>query len=122
MRNLTAFVFICLTLTSCSLFEKNGIEVQIKNATKETVTQVEFSTTEKLESVVLDSIGPNIQYTGFLPMSKNKVDGRYTLSFIRSNGKKEIVGKGYYSNGAALNNRVLIEVKRDTTVFEFVTP
>jgi hypothetical protein len=41
-------------------------------------------------------------------MSHNKVDGSYLLDFTLSNGKKEFFSRGYYSNGASMDDKVQI--------------
>ena len=39
---------LCLTLSSCFMFKDDGIEVKIKNNTNEPITNVEFTTTERI--------------------------------------------------------------------------
>jgi len=69
--------------------KKDGIEVKIKNISSEPITNVVFTTTEKLEIIEIDKIEPNKTVTEFLSMKKNKTDGAYSLNFIRANGKKK---------------------------------
>ena len=52
-------------------------------------------------------------------MKKNKIDGAYSLTFNRANGKKEISGGGYYTNGGSLDHWVDFEVENDTIIMKF---
>ena len=60
--------------------------------------------------------------TEFLSMKKNKSDGAYSLTFNRANGKKEISGGGYYTNGGSLDHWVDFNIKKDTTIVNFSGP
>ena len=104
------------------MFKENGIEMKIKNDSSEPITNVEFTTTEKLEVINIDRIEPNESVTEFLSMRKNKSDGGYSLTFTRANGKKEISGGGYYTNGGSLDHWVDFIVENDTTVVKFDGP
>ena len=115
-------ITLILTLNSCLLFKENGIEMKIKNNSSEPITNVEFTTTEKLEIIKIDKIEPNESVTEFLSMKKNKSDGAYSLTFTRANGKKEITGGGYYTNGGALDHWVDFKVENDTTIVKFDAP
>jgi len=121
MKKLIAITLI-LTLNSCYLFKKDGIEVQIKNNSSEPITHVEFTTSEKLEIIEIDKIEPNETVTEFLSMRKNKSDGAYSLSFTRTSGKKEIRGDGYYTNGGSLDHWVDFIVENDTIIVKFDAP
>ena len=110
---------IILTLNSCIMFKENGIEMEIKNNSNEPITNVEFTTSEKLEVIKIDRIEPNESVNEFLSMRDNQFDGTYSLIFNRANGKKEISVGGYYTNGSSLNKWVKFEVKNDTTIVEF---
>ncbi len=121
MKKLLA-IMIILTLNSCFMFKENGIEMKIKNDSSEPITNVEFTTTEKLETIKIDRIEPNESITEFLSMRKNKSDGAYSLTFTRANGKKEISGGGYYTNGGSLDHWVDFIVEKDTTIVKFDGP
>ncbi|WP_411896092.1 hypothetical protein [Winogradskyella sp. A2] len=110
---------IILTLNSCSLFKEKGIEMEIKNNSNKPITDVEFTTSERLEVIKIDRIQPNESVTEFLSMVQNKSDGFYWLTFTRSDGKKEISGGGYYTNGESLDKWVKFEIKSDTTFYKF---
>ena len=113
---------LCLTFSSCFMFKDDGIEVKIKNNTNEPITNVEFTTTEKIEIIKIDRIEPNKSATEFLSMKKNKTDGAYSLTFNRANGKKEISGGGYYTNGSSLDHWVNFEIENDTIIVKFDAP
>ena len=113
---------IILTLNSCFMSKENGIEMKIKNNSSEPITNVEFITTEKLDVIKIDRIEPNKSVTEFLSMRKNKTDGAYSLTFKRANGKKEISGGGYYTNGSSLDHYVDFIVENDTIIVKFDAP
>lgn len=96
------------------LFEENGIEVEIKNNSNQPISNVEFNTTENLNSIKFKNIQPNEKITDFFRMSENKSDGSYSLKFKRHNGKIERSGAGYYTNGGSLDSRVIFNIQNDT--------
>tara|TARA_R110002051_G_scaffold319870_2_gene404422 strand:- start:794 stop:1174 length:381 start_codon:yes stop_codon:yes gene_type:complete len=120
MKKLLAFTII-LTFCACTFYKKDGIEMKIKNDSSEPITNVEFTTTEKLEVIKIDRIEPNESVTEFLSMRKNKTDGAYSLTFTLANGKKEISGGGYYTNGSSLDHWVDFIVENDTTIMKLWT-
>ena len=109
---------IILTLSSCS-FKDTGIDLEIKNNSNDTITDVEFTTSERLEIIKIDRIEPNESVKEFLSMEKNQSDGFYWLSFKRSDGKPEITGGGYYTNGGPIDKWVKFEIESDTTYYKF---
>ncbi|APD07995.1 hypothetical protein UJ101_02496 [Flavobacteriaceae bacterium UJ101] len=121
MKKLIPIIFI-LTFNSCLMFKRNGIEMKIINNSDNTITNIEFTTTEKLEVIKIDKIKPNECITKFLSMSKNKSDGSYLLTFIRTNGQKETIGSGYYTNGGSLDHWIDFTVDNDTTFVSFDAP
>ena len=96
--------------------------MKIKNDSSEPITNVEFTTTERLELIKIDRIEPNESVTEFLSMRKNKSDGAYSLTFNRASGKKEISGGGDYTNGGSLDHWVDFIVENDTTIVKFDAP
>ncbi|WP_318343734.1 hypothetical protein [Flagellimonas baculiformis] len=111
-------ILLLLTLTSCH-FGRNGILVEIKNASDGTIHNVTFSSdaNTKLE---FERIEPNESVEKFLDMTHNqKGDGSYGLIFQRENGNKEQTGGGYYTNGGSLDRKVVCEVKNDTILMKF---
>ena len=121
MKKLLALTLI-LSLNSCFFYKKDGIEMKIKNNSSEPITNVEFTTTEKLEVIKIDRIEPDKSVTEFLSMRKNKSDGAYSLTFTRASGKKEISGGGYYTNGSSLDHWVDFIVENDTIIVKFDAP
>lgn len=101
------------------MFKGNGIEMEIKNKSNDLITDVVFTTSERLEVIKIDRIEPNESVKEFLSMKQNKSDGFYWLSFTRPDGKKEISGGGYYTNGRSLDKSVKFEIKSDTTFYKF---
>ncbi|WP_344926099.1 hypothetical protein [Aquimarina addita] len=112
-------ILLLLTLNSCFLFEENGIQIKIKNHSSQEISNVKFTTTEKLEVIEINSIAPNETVTKFLSMKHNKFDGGYVLYVTRSNGKAEISECGYYTNGSSLNKWIDFTVENDTTIVKF---
>ncbi len=121
MKKLLAIIMI-LTLNSCFMFKNNGIEMTIKNHSNKPITNIEFTTTEKLSVIKVDRIEPNESITEFLSMRKNKTDGAYSLVFTRANGEKETADVGYYTNGFSLEIGVDFTIKNDTTIVNFDLP
>ena len=121
MKKLLGIILI-LTLNSCFFYKKDGIEMKIKNDSSEPITNVEFTTTEKLDVIKIDRIEPNESVTEFLSMRKNKSDGAYSLTFTRASGKNEISGGGYYTNGGSLDHWVDFIIENDTTIVKFDAP
>ena len=113
---------IILILNSCLMFKENGIEVKVINDSSEPIVDVEFTTSEKVKVIKIDQIKPNEIKTEFLSMQKNKSDGNYILTFTRTNGKRELIKGGYYTNGGSLDNWVDFVVKNDTTIVKFDGP
>lgn len=115
-------IALILTLNSCIFYKKDGIEMKIKNDSSEPITNVEFTTTEKVNMIKIDRIEPNESVNEFLLMRKNKSDGAYSLTFTRASGKKEVSGGGYYTNGGSLEHWVEFIVENDTTIVKFDAP
>lgn len=113
------FVFLTLALNSCNSSEDNGIDVTITNFSSEPLANLEFTTTELLDSVRIDKVQVDKRVTGFLSMQRNKTDGAYSLTFTRADGKIENSISGYYSNGGPLNKRVEYKVENGTVLVEF---
>ena len=112
-------IIVILTLNSCFVFEENGIEIKIKNTSREPITDVEVTTSEKLEVIKIGRIEPEENVSEFLSMRNNKTDGGYILTFTRVDGKTEMRKDGYYTNGGPLNSWIKFNVKSDTILVEF---
>ena len=109
-------IIVILTLNSCFVFEENGIEVKIKNISSEPITDIEVTTSEKLDVIKIDRIEPNENVSEFLSMRENKTDGGYIVTFTRENGKTETRKDGYYTNGGSLDEWIEFNVKSDTVL------
>jgi hypothetical protein len=103
-----------MTLTSCNLFKGSGIELEIENNSDHPITDVKFTTTEKLSVIEFKKIENNKSVSEFLKMDKNRSDGSYYLEFKRSNGQNESKEYGYYTNGGPLDNKIIFQVENDT--------
>ncbi len=112
-------IVITLFLSSCSMFKKEGVEVKIINESGGTISDIELTTTEKVEVVGITSLEENKNTSRFLSTQKNKIDGTYSLTFTRSNGKKETKYFGYYSNGNSSNEFLNVFIKKDTIIANF---
>lgn len=95
----------------------NGINFEIINNSGNLINNVKFYTSEKLEVVTFDKINYNENRKGFLNMRKNKIDGHYALEYIQ-NGKIEKIETGYYTNGGALNDKVIFQIEKDTVLVQ----
>jgi len=118
MKKLIAIILL-FTLNSCYLFKENGIDVEIINKSDSAITNVKFTTSERLEFIEIEKIEPNESISEFLSMKYNKRDGGYSLEFNRADGKKEKSGGGYYTNGGSLDRWVKFEIQSDTIFVEF---
>ncbi len=121
IKNLVLFLTPFM-LCSCFFGKGNGIEMKIKNDCETTITEVRFTTTEKLETIYIAELEPNEAVSQFLPMAGNKMDGAYLLSYTRANGKKETIERGYYTNGAALDRWIKFTIAQDTVLVDFDGP
>lgn len=112
-------LIILLILISCHLFRENGIDFKIVNNSGMEITNVKFYTSEQYQMAEFDKIEAAKSVSGFLSMKNNQADGNYILEFMRSDGRKEIQGAGYYTNGGSLNSWIRFEIKPDTIKVKF---
>lgn len=112
-------ILLVLAINACAFIKKDGIEINIINNSSDPITSLEFTTIEKLEFIEIDGIAPNDSAQHFLSMTNNKIDGSYSLTFKRVSGEIETVEGGYYTNGKALDQRIIVEVEDDTTYMKF---
>ncbi|TMM53726.1 hypothetical protein FEE95_17665 [Maribacter algarum] len=117
--NKAAFVLLLITICSCNFTKEKGIAFKIKNSSDATITAVKISTSEDFESITFDSIQKNKSKEGFLSMKNNKMDGDYTLSYIRKNGSAAGISGGYYTNGRPLDSYIHFEITNDNTLVKF---
>ena len=112
---LTLLLWYC----ACHFPKENGVNIRIKNDSDLPITNLKFYTSEKLDSVRFNKIEARKSRTGFLSMKNNKTDGSYVLELTRDDETNDSYSGGYYTNGGSLENKVIIEVKQDTAIFEF---
>lgn len=111
---------ICLSFMCSCNWNKNGINVKIKNSSDTDVHDIIFSTNDPKINLKFRNIKPGETIEEFLDMTSNvKGDGNYLISFKRGSGKIEKMSGGYYTNGGSLNYMVLCEVKNDTILMTF---
>lgn len=118
VKKISMFLLL-LSLNACGLLGENGMEIKITNDSGAPITNLEFTTTEKLGLVQIDKIEPNNSTNEFLSMRENRLDGAYLFTFVRANGQKETIKFGYYSNGIAFGQLAECIVKKDTTLVHF---
>ncbi len=71
MKKLLALTLI-LSLNSCFFYKKDGIEMKIKNDSSEPITNVEFTTTEKLEVIKINPVKSLYLRYGFKDSGETK--------------------------------------------------
>ena len=116
MKNIIILLIVITSLTSCHFFSGNGIEVKIENNSRTLITDVEFTTTENLNSIKINQIEPGESINDFLNMKDNQSDGGYILNFKTANGEIKQSGAGYYTNGGSLDNRIIFLIENDTVI------
>lgn len=115
----SVFSLWLIIVSSCNFYQEKGVELILVNNSDALINDVVISTSEKLAIVSFDKIKPNETKEGFLSMKNNKVDGAYTLSFVRKDGILINEQSGYYSNGSPLNHVIQFEIKNDTVLIEY---
>lgn len=101
---------------SCSTGK--GIDISISNQSGGEVSNITFTTSEHLDSLLLKPIKDKSGLKERLSMVKNITDGGYILRFTR-NGKEEIISRGYYTNGSPMDSSVSYLIKADTVLVTF---
>lgn len=95
----------------------NGIKFEIINNSGESIYNVKFYTSEKFEVATFDEISSKEKCDDFLNMRKNKIDGEYILEFTQRDKLKKI-NTGYYTNGGALDEKLIFQVEKDTILVQ----
>lgn len=96
----------------------NGIKFEIINNSRESIYNVKFYTSEKFEVATFDEISSEEKREDFLNMRKNKSDGEYILEFTQKDKLKKI-NTGYYTNGGALDEKLIFQIEKDTVLVQF---
>ncbi|QIE58710.1 hypothetical protein G5B37_03775 [Rasiella rasia] len=114
-------MLLSLLFISClnTIIRENGIEVIIVNETDNTLTNINFHTSEKIALNLLNDIKPGDSSQSFYMMKEHKVDGNYVLNFSRNDSVSETIPCGYYSNGFSSDRWVKFRVRNDTVFTEF---
>lgn len=112
------FLFILPLLFSCNLTKENGISYKVVNNSDTEINNIVLSTSEKMDSTVIKTIGPNKVVKGFLTMKNTRTDGSYTLTFDHFDGSKEHAQGGYYTNGGSLDSWIRFEIQKDTVLIK----
>ena len=117
MKNL-----ILLLVLSCfsSCQSDKGIAFTVMNNSESEISDVIFTTSEKLNAITFETLEAKKSVTDFLFMKDNTIDGSYIIEFTRSNGTKESKKIGYYSNGVPLDDWVGITIEDDTVTVKLI--
>ena len=90
------------------------------NNSESEISDVIFTTSEKLNAITFETLEAKKSVTDFLFMKDNTIDGSYIIEFTRSNGTKESKKIGYYSNGVPLDDWVGITIEDDTVTVKLI--
>jgi len=115
---LTPLIILLLFFATFSCAKSNGIDVIINNKSNYTVTNVSITTSEHVETKIIDSIRPNEEVTTYLALEKNKTDGAYIITF-EMNSQTTKVKDGYYTNGVSLNDWMKLHIENDRHKVKF---
>lgn len=96
----------------------NGIKFEIINNSTESIYNIKFYTSEKFDVATFDEISSEEKRKDFLNMRKNKSDGEYILEFTQKDKLKKI-NTGYYTNGGALDEKLIFQIEKDTVLVQF---
>jgi len=107
---------LLLALCSCFQFQQKGIVLKIENASDYPINHIKIATTEQVDSVTFNVIAPKDYKQDFLDMTKNNVDGSFTISYMRHDGAVIKENHGYYSNGSAAENWIKFTIRNDSTL------
>jgi len=116
MKYLLTVLAVALTLNACKPDQGKGIAVSVDNNSQQTIYNLIITTSEHLSSLNYPLIKNGQEIDAFLDMEKNRLDGHYEISFNRKNGKKELIKRGYYTNGGPLETQLDIDIQSDTTI------
>ncbi|MHA7059989.1 hypothetical protein ACWGOQ_0022370 [Aquimarina sp. M1] len=112
-------LIVLLVVIAYFIFKPKGIQFIIKNNSDFTIENIKISTSEHLYIKEFEKIEANKSVTGFLSMKSNNQDGSYTLELTRNNGVKESRKYGYYSNGKASDDGIILTIQNDTIISKF---
>jgi hypothetical protein len=113
------FLTLTLTLSSCFQFQEKDTVFKVENTSDTAVTNLTITTSENLDSITFKSIASNDYIEDFLSMKNNRLDGSYTLSYMREDGSLVNENYRYYTNGGSSEPWIRFEIRNDTTVVNF---
>ena len=116
MKYLLTVLVITLTLNACRNDQGKGIAISVDNNSEQPIYNLTITTSEHLYSLHYPVLTADQEIDAFLDMEKNRIDGHYEISFTRKNGKKELIKRGYYTNGGPLEAQLDIDMQSDTTI------
>lgn len=102
---------------SCNYID-NSVDFKISNKSDATISNIKLYTSEKLDCVSIKKLEKNKNENKFLSLNSNKCDGNYIIEFERNNMKKKY-GFGYYTNGSNIENKIIIEITKDSINIPF---
>lgn len=115
----TLFCFLFLIISACD-FPKNGINVEIRNLSDKTVEDIKVYTSDNRATLKFEEIKPGESVEKLLNMNNTaNSDGSYVLELRRQNGTLAKSGGGYYTNGGALDRKIIFLIKNDTVLVDF---
>ncbi|THD68962.1 hypothetical protein E7Z59_01110 [Robertkochia marina] len=110
-------LILLLSFSSCLLIQ-DGIRIQVENNSDDVITEVKFFTSDSARSTGKLQLGPGDYFMDFHDMSHDQSDGNYKLQFKRIDGEVINIPHGYYTNGGALESRLIFDIKNDTVIVE----
>ena len=122
MRQISIVILLVTLICSCKngLFDgKPDIVIELINNSDDTLKNVHLSTTEKVNSAIIEVIYPTQKKTISFSMANNRTDGSYTLSYTKDSNKMDSLKTGYYTNGFPMNKKISYQIENDTTIVSF---
>ncbi len=99
-------------------YSKKHPKININNKSGDLLTNVEYGTTVSKSGGIDSLLDGNIIKSRIFFDDDIPGDGGYYLSFLR-NGNSHYKAFGYFTNGASLDNRIVIDIMPDTTICRF---
>jgi hypothetical protein len=117
-RELMKYILNTLILCFVSCNNKHGVEFIIHNESAVTIDSVRISTSDNRSTIKLFDIQQGMTKTDFLDMNDiAKTDGDYLIK-INTIGATKTNRMGYYTNGAALDEKIDVYFSNDTIIYK----
>lgn len=116
MRELSKLRFILFFSLLSSCISEDGIYIEVDNLSDQVVKDVKIQTTDQKSFIEFDSITAQERIEVFLDMKATLGDGGYIINFTWENGNEYKTGGGYYTNGNALDRKILFKIENDTVL------